>query len=318
MATADQLKALIKSHYELDSSRFTTVAMQVAAYEANNGHNTLAHELKRIIDHSKKTKIKTLPNSVNLPDIIQWVEPKTRLENLIAPQEIKTRLKRIIKEFYQRGRLEEHGLQNRRKVLLSGPPGTGKTMTSEIIATELGLPLNIILVDKMVTKYMGETAAKLRQVFDVIGRHTSVYLFDEFDALGSDRSRDNEQGEMRRVLNSFLQFLEQDKSNSFIIAATNNINLLDQALFRRFDDILFYQLPTKEEVISLIKNRFAPYKYNFNIESIAPKIFKGLSHAEITQACDDTIKEMVLNDKRNLLKSDLMDMLKNKKDVYTK
>ena len=159
----------------------------------------------------------------------------------------------------------------------------------------MGLPVYIVLMDKIVTKYMGETSAKLRQVFDFIQDVTAVFLFDEFDAIGGQRSKENDVGEMRRVLNSFLQFIERDHSHSLIIAATNNLELLDQALFRRFDDVIHYMLPSDEEKILLLKNRLKGTLWQKDIKLILPEL-SGLSHAEINQACLDAIKESILND----------------------
>ena len=190
-------------------------------------------------------------------------------------------------------------------------------MTASIISNELNLPLNIILMDKMVTKFMGETSAKLRQVFEAIETRKGVYLFDEFDAIGTHRGKDNDVGEMRRVLNSFLQFIERDNSESLIIAATNNLSLLDQALFRRFDDVLHYQLPSDEEVLFLLKNKLGSYHGNLKLESVV-KSCKGLSHAEIALACLDTIKGCVLNDKSKITKSLLVKSIEEKKQAYQK
>lgn len=189
----------------------------------------------------------------------------------------------------------KHNLENRRKILFSGNPGTGKTMTASIIANELRLPIYVVLMDKIVTKYMGETSAKLRQIFDFIKDVPAVYLFDEFDAIGGQRGKDNEVGEMRRVLNSFLQFLERDHSDSLIIAATNNLELLDQALFRRFDDVIRYQLPTDNEKLQLLKNRLNGNLSNKEIKDLLPEL-TSLSHAEINQACLDVIKTSVIYD----------------------
>lgn len=316
MATAEQIKSLIQSHYDKDQERFSTIALQLAASEARKGHNSLAHDIKAIIDKGKKSPLRIIPANKNLSDLIHYGRPNQKLSQLIAPEDLKERINRILREYLQKNKLSKHGLTHRRKILLTGPPGTGKTMTASILSKELNLPFYVILIDKIVTKYMGETSAKLRQIFDFIGENTGVYLFDEFDAIGTERSRDNEIGEMRRVLNAFLQFLEQDNSNSFVVAATNNISLLDQALFRRFDDVLFYQLPSKNEAIELIKNKFANFKYDFSLENILQKDIKGLSHAELSQACDDTIKESILSDKKKITKSLLMKMLKNRKEVY--
>lgn len=317
MATAEQIKSLIQSHYEKDQERFSTIALQLAASEARKGHSSLAHDLKKIIEQGKKkSPLKVIPHSNNLSDLIQYSEAAERLPQLIASNDLKDRINRIIGEYLHKNKLSKHGFSHRRKVLLTGPPGTGKTMTASILSNELNLSFYIILVDKIVTKYMGETAAKLRLIFDFIGENTGVYLFDEFDAIGTERSRDNEVGEMRRVLNAFLQFLEQDKSNSFVIAATNNIDLLDQALFRRFDDVLFYKLPDRNEAIELIRNKLANFKFDFDLNNIPLKDIKGLSHAEIAHACDDAIKETILNDKNKVTKSILLEMLKNRREVY--
>lgn len=171
-------------------------------------------------------------------------------------------------------------------------------------------------MDKLVTKFMGETSAKLRQIFEMIRQHRGVFLFDEFDAIGAERSRDNDVGEMRRVLNSFLQFIEKDESGSIIIAATNTHRLLDQALFRRFDDILQYHLPTSNEIESLLVNRLGPFKGTLKVKVLADKA-KGLSHSEITQACHDAIKDTILSGKGKVTKDLLSAMLDDRKAAYT-
>jgi SpoVK/Ycf46/Vps4 family AAA+-type ATPase len=209
MANSDQIKALIKSHFDKDGNRFKTIALQLAASEARNGHGNLANDIKKLIESGSKTLIRKIPNKKNLSDLMQWVEPETRLSQLVASDELKNRIERILKEYKQKSKLSKYGMTNRRKVLLAGPPGTGKTFTASIIANELDLPIYVILIDKIVTKYMGETAAKLRMVFDFIESNKGVYLFDEFDAIGTERARDNEVGEMRRVLNAIVLFLRQ-------------------------------------------------------------------------------------------------------------
>jgi len=188
-------------------------------------------------------------------------------------------------------------------------------MTASVIAGELSLPLYTVLMDKLITKFMGETSAKLRQIFEFIKKHRGVYIFDEFDAIGTERSKDNDVGEMRRVLNAFLQFIEHDESESFIIAATNNINLLDQALFRRFDDVILYDKPDVSLIEKLIKNRLGSFQGKFTIVSVVSHA-KGLSHAEITQACDDAIKEAILIDKKTVTKNLLIQMLEDRFLAY--
>lgn len=301
MATANQIKALIKSHLEGDPERFKTIALQVAAHEARLGHGAIAQEIKQLIDKGAKQSAKVFPIRKDLDDLVIQTDPENRLSQLVLPQALKERIERILREYLQRSKLQKFGHSNRRKILLVGPPGTGKTLTASVIASELHLPLFTILVDKLVTRYMGETSAKLRQIFDLIQERQGIYLFDEFDAIGGERSRDNDVGEMRRVLNAFLQFIEQDTSESFIIAATNSADLLDQALFRRFDDLLSYKLPEKAQIIRLIENRLGNFGGEFIVESIVDQV-EGLSHAEITLASDDAIKEAILSDQEKVSK----------------
>ena len=227
MATAEQIKSLLRSHFDNDSERFLTISLQVAAHEAQQGHMALAEEIKGLVEKNKNSKPRIITLQPDLGDLILQTEPDTKLPELIVSDSIKTRIKRLMNEHRQKTKIQLFGLENRRKLLISGPPGTGKTLTASVIAGELNLPLFTILVDKLITKYMGETAAKLRQIFEVIARQKGVYLFDEFDAIGAERGRENEVGEMRRVLNAFLQFIEHDKSESFIIAATNNPGILE-------------------------------------------------------------------------------------------
>ena len=317
MAKADYIVSLIKSHYDSEPERFTTLALQIAAYEAKMGHSNVANEIKTFVDKAKENKFRNKTFTGDLQGLLIESPAFDNLSDLIVSANIKGKINRIISEFVQRDKLHKHDLQNRRKVLLSGPPGTGKTLTASIIAHELRLPLYTILMDKMVTKFMGETSAKLRQVFDLIQQKQGVYLFDEFDAIGGERSRDNDVGEMRRVLNSFLQFIERDNSESLIIAVTNNQKLLDTALFRRFDDVILYHLPNAREKKELLQNRLARYGNKITYASLLKNI-NGLSHAEITLACFDAIKETVLNEKQPMNNQLIMKAIKDRNAAYHK
>lgn len=312
MATAEQIKTLIKAYFDNNNERFVVTALQVAANEAKLGHTTFANEIRKIVDNSKNNKI--IKFSPDLSDLILSSKTNNLLGDLVSKEEIKDKIQRILKEYYQKDKLLKHGLSNRRKILLSGAPGTGKTMTASIIANELNLPFYEIQMDKIVNKYMGETSAKLRQIFDNIQERKGVFLFDEFDAIGAERGSDNEVGEMRRVLNSFLQFLEQDNSESIIIAATNNIKLLDTALFRRFNDILIYDKPIATEREQLFNKYLALYPNTNKWISDCVKESSNLSHSEITQACIDAIKETILSDKNYINKKTLLKSIKDRKN----
>src|SRR5690606_25389936 len=295
MATADQVKALIRSHAEGDDTRFYAVAMQVAAQAARSGHGKFAVELRELVDkvkaQSAEARGRVAPKPVplaqprgELTGLLTVGYPKAPLQSMALTEARHTRLERVLREQRERERLRHHGFAPMRKLLLVGPPGTGKTMTAAALAGELGLPLFTIQLDGLITKYMGETAAKLRLVFDAIQGTRGVYLFDEFDALGGQRGGANDVGEIRRVLNSFLQFLEMDDSDSLVIGATNHVKLLDRALFRRFDAVLEYALPSKEIATKVMQARLGLLDTADIDWSGAAAAAESLSHAEITHA----------------------------------
>lgn len=316
MATAEQVKSLIKAHIDQNDDRFKTIVLQMAASEAKLGHEVVARELKNYADKigPSKRNIVKLNNSnamfiTTIPDV--------KLSDLIVSDEIEDRIVRILQEFRNQNKLRQYGLDNRRKILIEGKPGTGKTFTASVIASELNLPLNIIQMDKVVTKFMGETSTKLRQIFDAVDTSTGVYLFDEFDAIGADRSLDNEVGEARRILNSFLQFIEQDSSESIIVAATNNQKLLDQALFRRFDDVLHYNLPDENEIKKIFKIKLSTFSPLLQMSKKLIDNAKGLSQAEIVRVCDDAIKNAILFDDE-VEEEKLISLIEERKSAYKK
>ena len=302
MASADQLKALLQSHLEGDENRFYSVAMQVAAHEAKRGHGRLAEELRFLVDQAKSRKSvasdsKAVPISKprgELANLLSVSYPKSRLGDMELNAELEHQLERIIREQRHAAEILSHGLSPRRKLLLVGPPGTGKTMTASVLAGELGLPLFQVRLDGLITKFMGETAAKLRQIFESTHSARGVYFFDEFDAIGSQRGVANDVGEARRILNSFLQMIEQDDSHSLIIGATNHPEILDNALFRRFDDLLHYELPDEANIANLLKTRLSRVVLkNTSWKRLANKAL-GLSYAELTRATDEVRKTALI------------------------
>ncbi|WP_375742988.1 ATP-binding protein [Corallococcus interemptor] len=327
MATSDQVKALIRSHADGDDTRFYAIAMQVAAQAARSGHGKFAQELRELVDQvkarAKATERPRGPKPVplaqprgELAGLLTVGYPKTRVSDMVLPDPLRTRLERVLIEQHERARLREHGFSPMRKLLLIGPPGTGKTMTAAALAGELGLPLFSIQLDGLITKYMGETAAKLRLVFDAIQSTRGVYLFDEFDALGGERGSKNDVGEIRRVLNSFLQFLEQDDSDSLVLGATNHVSLLDRALFRRFDAVLEYSLPSEEVATRVMRGRLALLDTS-NIEwHTAAKAAEGLSHAEIAMACEQAAKNAILDHTTAVRDAELVAALKERRSTH--
>jgi len=326
MATANQMKALIRSHAEGDETHFYAVALQVAAQEARSGHNRLAIELRELVDrvgiHSKRPRA---PGSAQilarkldgkLDVLLATSFPKSCLAEMALDQNVRSRIERVLLEQRQRDLIQQHGLTPLKRLLLIGPPGTGKTMTASVFAGELGLPLFSIQLDGLITKYMGETSAKLRLIFDAIKQNRGVYLFDEFDALGGERGAKNDVGEIRRVLNSFLQFLEHDDSGSLVVAATNHVALLDRALFRRFDTIIEYPLPDGAIAEQVIRSRLSLLDTSKVDWRTAVNAADGLSHADITRACEHAAKNAILADTTVVRTKELVEALNGRRATY--
>lgn len=313
MATADQIRSIVKAYSQHDDQKFKTVVLQIAAHEAKLGHGSFAQELKK--DVSSIGKSAAIFKMQNSNPMLQMSMPSVELSELVTDDSVHLKIERILLEYRNRNKLYKSGLSNRRKILLEGAPGTGKTMTASIIASELQLPLYTVQMDKLVTKFMGETSSRLRQIFDSMDTSAGVYLFDEFDAIGADRSMDNEVGEMRRILNSFLQFIENDVSDSIIIAATNNPKMLDKALFRRFDDVIHYELPNDAQIKQLFDYKLEGYQDGSICSKEVIEAARGLSQAELTIVAEDAIKESILYGK-NINSLMLISLLNDRRNNY--
>jgi len=325
MANANQLKALLKSHLEGDEQRFLSTALQLAANEARAGHGQLAEEIRALVDLAKNRRAARpmLHDSAipigrprgDLAGLLAVSYPKKRLSDMVLSPDLEKKLDRIIREQRNATRILERGLSPRRKLLLVGPPGTGKTLTASVLAGELGIPLFQVRLDGLITKFMGETAAKLRQIFDSTSQARGIYFFDEFDAIGSQRGLPNDVGEIRRVLNSFLLMIEQDESHSLIVAATNHPDVLDHALFRRFDDVLEYAPPGEAQIGALLRAKLGAH-----IQGRVPWLqlarkAVGLSYAEVARASEEVLKESIMGDERPIRPIDIGRMIDERRAV---
>jgi SpoVK/Ycf46/Vps4 family AAA+-type ATPase len=301
VSSADQIKALVQSYRDGDDAHFYAAALQLAALEARRGHHRIADEIRKLVEGAK-ARPGNLPKTVALHQprgelgaLLLASYPAHRMAELVADESLHRQLERVIREQRHVGQITAHGLSPRRKLLLVGPPGTGKTLTASVLAGELGIPLFLIRLDVLITKFMGETAARLRQVFDAVGSTRGVYFFDEFDAIGSQRGAPNDVGEARRILNSFLQMLEHDQSQSLILAATNHPDILDSALLRRFDDVLHYRLPDVEQALALLRSRLAGHLPGRVAWKALAEHVSDLSYAEIAKAAEDALKESLIH-----------------------
>jgi SpoVK/Ycf46/Vps4 family AAA+-type ATPase len=324
MSTARHILALLKSHVEGEEQQFYSAALQMAAHEARQGHGKLAQEIRELIDQAKASKsviekksdpIPLVQPKGDLANLVSVRYPDIRLSDMILTSDLEFRLKRVLTEQRQGKRLREHNLTPRRKLLLVGPPGSGKTMTAEALAGELKLPLFTTLYDSLMGKYMGETASRLKVIFEAMTITKGVYFFDEFDAIGTQRHNSNDVGEIRRILNSFLMFLEQEQGDSLILAATNHPQLLDKALFRRFDDVIEYQLPDAAIIRELIESRLISFEIDWKDWSNILNQANGLAQAEIVRATDDAAKQAVLSNSQKVSEDSLISAIMERKDL---
>jgi SpoVK/Ycf46/Vps4 family AAA+-type ATPase len=320
MASAQQLIGLVKSHAEGNSERFFDLAMQLAAAEEQKGHRTLAEQLRQWAEAGKQpenTATRRSPTPIvsprgELSDLIKASYPSNKLTDLILPEKLQTQLEAIVKESRATARLEESGLRPRRHLLLAGPPGTGKTLTASAIAGELKYPLFTVLLHGLISKFMGETAQKLRLVFDAIVNHRGVYLFDEIDALASTRTGNNDVGEARRILNSFLQFLDEKEGGSIVVATTNLPQILDHAILRRFDVVLRYELPSKSAILATFLRRLSSFSVaNVNWGHVVNSAY-GLSTSDIVLAAEDAARAAVLSENREIVTNDLLSAIESR------
>jgi SpoVK/Ycf46/Vps4 family AAA+-type ATPase len=319
--SGDHIKALLKSHAEGDDAAFYAVAGQIAAQEARRGHSKLAADLKKAIEAAKAEPVVSRnvtpiarPRG-DLADLVTASFPDARFRDLILPGRIHAQIQEVLAEQRQRKVLSERGFDPVHRLLLEGPPGTGKTMTASVLAHELSLPLLTVRLESLLSKFLGETAAKLRLVFDAVRDHRAVYLFDEFDALGADRSG-NDIGEARRILNSFLVFLDEAAPESIVIAATNHSSILDRALFRRFDMVIHYELPSLREAREVLRLRLGSMGTDLRLDRIATgKAVDGLSHAELEKAAEAAAKQALIRGDSRVIPGDLKAALENRRST---
>jgi len=322
MASAQQLIGLVKSHAEGDASRFYDLAMQLSATEAQKGHKRLAEQLRQWAEAGQNAPAPSpkLPTPIAAPkgDLAEFLAasyPPTRLNDVILPISIESELAHIVVETRMREKLEEKGLKPRRRVLLSGPPGTGKTLSAYALAGELQYPLFTVMLHGLITKFMGETAQKLKMVFDAIKTTRGVYLFDEVDALAAARGGDNDVGEARRVLNSFLQFLDEDTGPSIVIATTNLPQILDRAILRRFDLVLPYEMPDAAAIRQALERRLIGFTFARLSWKRVTDCALGLSTADVVAAAEDAARRAVLGDTDIIATQELIDALLRRRSL---
>ena len=316
---------MLRSRAEGDDDQFYSIALQVAAAEARRGHRHVANEIRAAVDAARSAN-GTRPSMGepiaaplrDLAGLLELRRPRRALSDVVLPCNLIQRLDSLVQQQRRRDWLREYGKTPNRRLLFVGPPGVGKTITAEALARELRTPLYIIRLEALITRYMGETAAKLRLIFNETLKHRALYFFDEFDAVGSRRAATNDVAEMRRLLSSFLLFLEEPSVvDSVIIGATNHGKHLDRELTRRFDDVLQFSLPKDDEIRQIIKCYIRPVQcQNIDWKSVL-KIATGLSQSEIVKATEEAVKSAILSEHLVVTTSDIAERMRDRHSIIT-
>ncbi|MER8650078.1 ATP-binding protein [Mesorhizobium sp. M0586] len=299
-----QFIALLTSHVAGDEDQFMSIALQVAAQEARDGNTADAEKLKRLVQRMRErgtnppkgqSVIPLARPRAELQELVQSSYPKTRLDSMVLADSVRARLDRVVRQQSERALLRNHGQVPATHLLLVGPPGTGKTMTASALAGELRLPLFTVRLDALFSRFFGETAGKLRLLFDQVAKTRAVYLLDEFDAMGTSRGDTNDVGEIRRVLNSVLTFMEEpNATDSLVVAATNHPEILDKALARRFDEIVEYDVPDHQAARAILARRLGRLKMTAKAWAEIASASEGLSQGELVRAADTVVKDAIL------------------------
>jgi SpoVK/Ycf46/Vps4 family AAA+-type ATPase len=319
-----QILALLNSHIDGDEDQMLSIALQIAANEVRQGRPEEADKLKRLVQKARdqrrtertaggQTPIPLARPRGELQGLVESHYPKVSLESMVISDDIAKRLRRIVRQQQERATLREHGTTPATHMLLVGPPGTGKTMTASALAGELRLPLFTVRLEALFSRFFGETAGKMRILFDQIAQTRGVYLLDEFDAIGARRGDPNDVGEIRRVLNSILAFMEEPNStDSLVLAATNHVELLDEALARRFDEVIEYTLPDAASAQAIIERRLGPFKFATRAWSTLKPTLDGLSQGELVRAADAVVKDAILEGSSKVSPEALRSALQNR------
>lgn len=314
MASSELIQELIRAHVDRNDQRFKTVALQLAAREARAGHRLVAGRIRDLLEEAGVTQDALAPSptpitrpSDDLRSVLAASYPREKLGDIVLEGDLVDVLPRLLEEHRSREMLEQFGLQPRRRLLLHGPPGCGKTLSAAVLAGELGLPLLRVRIETLFSRYLGQTATVLTSIFEEMQRVRGVFLFDEFDALGRARFSSSDVGEASRVVSTFLQLVDADESGSLIVAATNGMREVDSATFRRFDDVVEMPLPSRDALVRLLRLRTSGHKIAASTLTTVAGDLDGLSFAEADRVVTEARKTMVLAGRRRLSRIDLVE-----------
>ena len=298
MPRADLIVSLVKAGSEGDQKLFRATVEAMAAEERAKRHHQLAD---RLVASLGELSVRHRPTEVARPvdaghgGLLLEIEPRRTYGSLILDTEVRSALAEVTEEHHRRDLLRSYGLEPRHRILLSGPPGNGKTSIAEAIATELMVPLFVVRYEAVIGSFLGETSGRLKRLFDYARTHECVLFFDEFDTLGKERGDTHETGEIKRVVSSLLLQIDALPSHVIVVTATNHAELLDRAVWRRFQVRLTVPPPSliqKEEWFSRFQVTLG-MALGMTPKALAKKLDVP-SFSELEQFCEDIYRRYVL------------------------
>lgn len=307
MARGELMKKLLASYGRDDE--FRAVAEQIIDEEEKKNNRVLARSLRKTLEAgpSRPSGPKALAPLIPFPeaaaDFIERVEPRHSRNDIVLGATNVRVLLGLVKEFRRADEIRRHGLKVRSKLLFCGPPGCGKTLRAEIFAAELGLPLFLVKLDRLISSYLGETAGNVRKIFEFARKQPCVLFFDEFDALARSRDDSSEHNELRRVVNSLLLFIDHIQPKGFLIAATNLDRSLDPAVWLRFDEVVWFDKPGRSMIGRFLRLRFKNVALAFDPMQHAAAL-EGYSYAEIERVCTQAVKSMIIDRRKQVQERD--------------
>lgn len=315
MTNFDLIKRLLQSFKNKDDDSFYKAALDYIEHEKRKKHTIVARELEKILYSSGGiyNPNKRFKNAIPIPrdaekgfPLLEIQNFDVSIDNLLVPNYTKSQIEQIIQEFKDADIFATYNIKNKKKILLCGNPGTGKTFSARVISSVLQIPLVYVRFDSIISSYLGETASNLRKVFDFIESNVWIVLFDEFDIIGKNRDDSHEHGEIKRVVNNFLQMLDNLKGDSLILAATNHQHMLDPAIWRRFDDVLYFELPDERIRVALFDLYLRVIKKNSDIDLCkAASLTEGFSPADIKMTTEEAMKLSILDSRARLSQEDI-------------